>query len=680
MSKKKAFTILSLVLIAAIALVIIIAAAYTRSTAKKGEPGSLRIGVLYSKSPGYQSTYALSHFRGIEAMKKKLGIADSQVISREDVWIDDERTLSVAIEELLAENCDLIIATDDTYNDICEQYAAENPDTVFAVALGTKTNGKNLVSCNARVYEASYLSGVIAGKNSTSGHIGYVSSFGKDYPLTGSLISSFAKGVSSVNQDTSVELYITGSWSDSLSESLAAEYLIDRDCDIIAQNVNTVAPQTAAAHAGIGSIGYDFDMSEIAPDSVVSSVVWNWDVYYTWLVEKLLNNTFSGENYVGGLEDGLITVTEPSKKAASGTIEAFEDAKEKIIDKSLSIFSEEELEKGIDDYFGNVRESGVHSSAASVRSEADSTIEIAVQPSSAFMPLFVARANGWIEEALSKYGVAVNWVDFESGPPMNAYFASGSGHIGVAGDVPVVSALANGQDNIFIGSIGAGASYCLVVPKESSITSIEDLKGKTVGTVVGSTSHNVLKKFLESVGLSLSDIKFHEIAGADAALALSDKTCDAISIWEPTGTALVSSGKARIIADGSDINFPGVNVIFARRSYLEDNPEIVKEVLTQFVRGANMLRDYPNQSARLISGYFNQDPSVLSSIIDKYDYKMVFTEDDIDSLQDTVAFQLEMGNIKNGIYVKNYIGDSIAREIMKNDQKSLTTSETKETP
>ena len=210
------------------------------------------------------------------------------------------------------------------------------------------------------------------------------------------------------------------------------------------------------------------------------------------------------------------------------------------------------------------------------------------------MPFFVARANGWIEEALSKYGVSVNWVDFESGPPMNAYFASGSGHIGVAGDVPVVSALANGQDNIFIGSIGAGASYCLVVPEESSITSIEDLKGKTVGTVVGSTSHNVLKKFLESVGLSLSDIKFHEIAGADAALALSDKTCDAISIWEPTGTALVSSGKARIIADGSDINFPGVNVIFARRSYLEDNPEIVKEVLTQFVRGANMLRDYPN--------------------------------------------------------------------------------------
>ena len=679
MSKKKTFTILSLILVAIVAVVIVIAAAYTSKTANKSAPNGLKIGVLYSKTPGFQSTYALSHQRGIEAMKRKLMLSDSQVISREDVWTDDENTLSIAIDDLLKENCSLIIATDDTYNETIERYANENPDVVFAVALGTKTNGRNLVSCNARAYEASYLSGVIAGKNSSSGHIGYVSSFGNEDPLTSKLISSFAKGVSSVNPDATVDLYITGSWIDSLSESLATEYLIDKNCDIIAQNVNTIAPQLAAAHAGIGSIGYDVDMSEIAPDSVLTSVVWNWDVYYTWLVEKLLNNTFSGENYMGGIEDGLISVTAPAKKCSLGTMEALEDAEKRIMEKDLHLFTEEEAENGLDSFAANIKEAGIHSSSAAKWKEADSVIEIAVQPSSAFMPFFVARANGWIEVALEKYGVAVNWVDFESGPPMNAYFESGRGHIGVAGDVPVVSALANGQDNTFIASIGAGASYCLVVPKDSRINSIKDLKGKTVGTVVGSTSHNVLKKFLESEGLSLSDIKFYEIAGADAALSLSNGTCDAISIWEPTGTALEASGKARIIADGSDINFPGVNVIFARRSYLEENPEIVKEVLTQFVRGARMLQKYPEQSARLISGYFNQDPVVLSSIIGKYDYKMVFSEDDIDSLQDTVAFQLEIGNIKNGIYVKNYIGDSIAREIMK-DQNNLTTSDTKETP
>lgn len=680
MTKKRAITIISLLLIAMVAVVILVAAVYSFNKVQKGVPGSLKIGVLYTKPPGFQSTFSLSHKRGIEAMQKKLGIPDSQVISREDVWTDDEEIVSTAIEELLKENCSLIIATDSAYTDVCERYADQYPDTVFAVALGTKTNGRNLVSCSVRAYEASYLSGVIAGKNSSSGHIGYVSCFGDEDPVAESLISSFAMGVSSVAPDTSVDLYITGSWIDSLSESIAAEYLIDKDCDIIAQNVNTLSPQSAAAHAGVGGIGFDVDMAEISPNSVISSVVWNWDVYYTWLVEKLRNNTFSGENYAGGLSDGLISVTAPSAKAKAGTTEAYEDARKKILDESLQIFSEEELENGIEGYFGNVREAGVHSSSSYSGGSSENTLEIAIQPSSAFMPLYVARANGWIEEALEKYGVNVTWADFESGPPMNAYFASGSGHIGVAGDVPVISALANGQDNIFIGSIEAGASYCLVVPAESRINSIADLKGKTVGTVVGSTSHNVLKKFLESEGLSLSDIKFYEVAGADAALALTDGTCDAISIWEPTATSLQAAGKARILADGDDIGFPGVNVIFARRSYLEENPEIVREVLVQFVRGAKMLNDYPDQTARKISGYFNQDPEVLSSIIDKYDYKMVFSEDDIDSLQDTVSFQLEMGNIKNGIYVKNYIGDSLSREIMKDYQKSFTTSETKETP
>ena len=681
MSKKRLMIIISLLLAAMIAVVIILGAVYTFQKVQKGAPGSLRIGVIYSRSPGFQNTYALSHKRGIEAMQKKLGIKDSQIIQREDVWTDDEKTIAIAMEELLNENCSLIIATDSDYNDVCERYANDHPDTVFAVPLGAKTNGKNLVSCNVRAYEASYLSGVVAGKNSASGHIGYVSCYGNEDPVSSTLISSFAMGVASVNPDTTVDLYITGSWFDSLTESIAAEYLIGKNCDIIAQNCNTLSPQSAAAHAGVGGIGFDVDMSEIAPDSVITSVVWNWDVYYSWLVEKILDGTFSGENYVGGLEDGLISVTEPSQKASLGTAEALSDAKNKILDKSLQIFSQEEFENGLSDYFENVKEAGISSSSSSMEGNSENAIEIAIQPSSAFMPLYVARANGWIEEALKKYGITVTWSDFESGPPMNAFFASGSGHIGVAGDVPVISALANGQDNIFIGCIEAGASYCLIVPAESRINSIADLRGKTVGTVVGSTSHNVLKKFLESEGLSLSDIKFYEMAGGgDTALVLSDGTCDAVSIWEPTATSLQAAGKARIIADGSDIGFPGVNVIFARRSYLEENPEIVKEVLTQFVRGAQMLNEYPDATARKIAGYFNLEPPVLASLIDKYDYKMVFSESDINSLQDTVSFQLEMGNIKNGIYVKNYIGDSISREIMNELQNSFTTSETKETP
>ena len=122
-------------------------------------------------------------------------------------------------------------------------------------------------------------------------------------------------------------------------------------------------------------------------------------------------------------------------------------------------------------------------------------VHIAIQPSAAFVPLYYAKESGWIEEALSDYGVEVVWNEFESGPPMNESLASGSSDIGVVGDVPIVSAVAAGQDNVMIAlTCDAPLSYNLLVSPDSEIESVADLKGKKVATVVGSTAHNLVSK------------------------------------------------------------------------------------------------------------------------------------------------------------------------------------------
>ena len=120
-------------------------------------------------------------------------------------------------------------------------------------------------------------------------------------------------------------------------------------------------------------------------------------------------------------------------------------------------------------------------------------VNIAIQPSAAFVPLYYAKESGWIEDALSEYGVEVVWNEFESGPPMNESLASGSSDIGVVGDVPIVSAVAAGQDNVLIAlTCDAPLSYNLLVSPDSDIESVADLKGKKVATVVGSTAHNLV--------------------------------------------------------------------------------------------------------------------------------------------------------------------------------------------
>ncbi|MBR1697774.1 MAG: ABC transporter substrate-binding protein, partial [Anaerovibrio sp.] len=108
------------------------------------------------------------------------------------------------------------------------------------------------------------------------------------------------------------------------------------------------------------------------------------------------------------------------------------------------------------------------------------TVNIAIQPSAAFIPLFVAKEKGWIEEDLKAQGVTVKWNNFESGPPMNESLASGSSDLGVIGDVPIVSAIAAGQKNELVAITCEGpASYAVLAGKNNQLTNPADFKGKT---------------------------------------------------------------------------------------------------------------------------------------------------------------------------------------------------------
>ena len=85
---------------------------------------------------------------------------------------------------------------------------------------------------------------------------------------------------------------------------------------------------------------------------------------------------------------------------------------------------------------GEIRHDGV----------ATDEVHFAIQPSAAFIPLYVAKEKGWLDEAMAEYGVSVYWHSFDSGPPINESLLSGESDVGVLGDVPTVFAIALGQE------------------------------------------------------------------------------------------------------------------------------------------------------------------------------------------------------------------------------------------
>lgn len=301
--------------------------------------------------------------------------------------------------------------------------------------------------------------------------------------------------------------------------------------------------------------------------------------------------------------------------------------------------------------------SSKQASAADSNGNSSSVVNIAIQPSAAFIPLYIARENGWIEEALKDQGVEVNWNDFESGPPMNESLASGSSDIGVMGDVPTVSSIAAGQNNEIIAMAADGAkSYALLVSADSDISSPAELKGKKIGTTVGSTGHNLIDKLLSQNNLDInSDVELVNIATGDAATVLSTNAVDAVAIWEPNVTRLVADGTAKIIGEGPDCGLLGVNPIIARAEFAQNNPEIIRVIIEQYARGVAALDNLDEETKNKVADDLSLDASLLSDVAAKYEYTVKISDEDVENLQDTIAFLVKIGNLDKEYQIKDYV-------------------------
>jgi basic membrane protein A len=320
---------------------IILAFAFISCKKEVWKPGmplakeALKVGALHITDPfSENSGYSYAHHLGIENMKRNLGLDESQVLYR--INIDDVDNLHVesSIRELIAQGANIIIATSWGYMDMCAKLAPEFPSVVFTHASGYKSNSTNFTNYFGRVYQARYLAGLAAGLQTKTNKIGYVASWGTENSEVSQGINAFAIGVEKVNPEAKVYVRITHSWFDPMGETAAARALIAAGSDIIAQHCDTPNPQIEAEKSGVLGIGYNTDMSAEAPKAVLTSVLWNWGKYYTYLAESVINGTFTTESYFGSLKDGIVDIVPLSEN-----ISIIEEERARIESGSFDVFS-----------------------------------------------------------------------------------------------------------------------------------------------------------------------------------------------------------------------------------------------------------------------------------------------------------------------------------------------------
>lgn len=299
----------------------------------------IKVGVIHIGNPADGSGYSYTHDVGIQDMQAALGLSDDQIIRKNNVSDGDPTATETAIRECIEAGCNIIFGTSWGYMDTMEALADEFPNVVFSHGTGYKNNGKNMNNYFGRIYQARYLSGIVAGMKTESNLIGYVAAMGSENSEVTGGIDAFAIGVASVNPDAKIYVKVTNSWYSPTEETNAAKALIAEGCDVIAQHCDTPNPQLEAESAGVWGVGYNSDMIKDAPGATLTSVEWHWGAYYTQAVQQVIDGTWNCENYYGGMSDGLLDISDLNSALCTDEMQAtVDEAKNEILNNGFNVF------------------------------------------------------------------------------------------------------------------------------------------------------------------------------------------------------------------------------------------------------------------------------------------------------------------------------------------------------
>jgi sulfonate transport system substrate-binding protein len=251
--------------------------------------------------------------------------------------------------------------------------------------------------------------------------------------------------------------------------------------------------------------------------------------------------------------------------------------------------------------------------------------------------LVLLKARGSLEKRLSPLHVEVKWTEFPAGPQLLEGLNVGSIDFGIAGEAPPIFAQAAGADLVYVGNEPpASAGEAILVPKDSPIKTVAELKGKKVALNKGSNVHFLLVKLLERAGINYNDIDTIFLTPADARAAFERGSVDAWAIWEPFLAAAQRQTGARILADGNGV-VSNHQFFLASRSYALKRADVVAIVLEELAAVDQWAKTNPKQAAAALQPQIGLDQATLELALSRGGYGVTPVSDPVLAEQQRIA-------------------------------------------
>jgi sulfonate transport system substrate-binding protein len=248
-------------------------------------------------------------------------------------------------------------------------------------------------------------------------------------------------------------------------------------------------------------------------------------------------------------------------------------------------------------------------------------LRIGYQKSASLLAL--QKSQGTLERRLAAQNVSVQWVEFPAGPQLLEGLNVGSVDVGFVGEAPPIFGQAAGANFVYIGNDPAAPeAEAIVVPKDSALKDVAQLRGRKVALNKGSNVHYLLLKALEKAGLKYTDVQPVFLAPADARAAFERGAVDAWVIWDPFLAAVQQQTGARILADGRGL-VNNYAYYVAERGYADKHPQVIRTLFEDSQDSARWLKANIRQAASLIAPLQGLDVAVVEQSLRRYQFGVV---------------------------------------------------------
>jgi len=234
-----------------------------------------------------------------------------------------------------------------------------------------------------------------------------------------------------------------------------------------------------------------------------------------------------------------------------------------------------------------------------------------------FGTLNILKAEGTLEKVLEPKGYKVEWTEFPGGPQLLEALNVGSLDFGHTGEAPPIFAQAAGAPIVYFANEPTNPKgEAILVPKHSSIQSVQDLQGKKIALNKGSNVHYLLVRALEEYGVQYEEIEPVFLAPADARAAFEQGSVDAWVIWDPFFAEAEAKTGARILVDGTGL-VQNREFFLASKSFAEKHPELLDIVYKEIKKVERKTMENKTETAAFLSPQLGIEAETLEKVLER---------------------------------------------------------------